>query len=156
MDLGFISETVGKSKTAVRDHVRAQRSNDRWTVLQGEVYGARLLEAPPYPGVTEFFRYCRMHAIPSCIISHKSRFPAAGKLYDLHCSALSWLEANGFFAADGIQLPKENVHFSRNREEKVEGIISLGCTHFIDDLLSPKETSQIVLVFVSDVPVGNG
>lgn len=134
IDMGFVSETVGKSKTAVRDHVRAQQTDDKWTVLQAEVYGARLLEAPPYPGVIEFFRQCRNHSLPACIVSHKSQLPAAGKAYDLHRSALSWLEVHGFFAADGIQLSHENVHFTPSREEKIEKISQLRCSHFIDDL----------------------
>jgi hypothetical protein len=134
MEMGLVSGEVERSKKAVRDHILAHHSNDEWTLLQSEVYGACLLEAEPHPGVMEFFRYCRRHTVPVCIVSHKSRFPAVGKAYDLHRSAWAWLEARGFFAPNGIHLSRENVYFTETRAEKLEEIARLGCTHFIDDL----------------------
>ncbi len=133
-DLGMIPEEVAKTKQAVRDFIRSHLSDQDWTSLQSEVYGPRLLEADPYSGVKGFFMACSERGVPVGIISHKSRYPAAGKPYDLHRSALAWLEANGFFATDAIHLLKDQLVFATSRKEKIEHIIRQGCTYFIDDL----------------------
>lgn len=134
LEMGLVSKRVEKSKNVVREHILKAYSNEEWTVLQSEVYGARLLEASSYPGVMEFFRQCRARGVPVYIVSHKTQFPEKGKPYDLHRSAFDWLESQGFFSADGIQLNREQVYFAKTRVEKLEQIARLGCTHFIDDL----------------------
>ena len=103
-EMGIVPESIARTKNAVREHIRAHYSNDRWTILQSEVYGRRLLEAKPYPGVVEFFIFCRAHAVLTCIISHKSQYPAAGERCDLHRSALAWLLENGFFSVNSSGL----------------------------------------------------
>lgn len=132
--VGLVSESVERSKTAVRAHVRSRHSDEKWALLQSEVYGARLFDAPPYPGVVEFFQCCRDRSIPVCVVSHKSRFPAAGDSHDFHRSALEWLEEYGFFSASGNLVPRDHVYFTATREEKIRQIVQLGCTHFVDDL----------------------
>ena len=39
-----------------------------------------------------------------------------------------------FFDKNGINILEENVFFEVTKEEKIDRIESLGCTHFIDDL----------------------
>lgn len=131
---GLIPEDLPPNKSDVRDYLRAVGREDDWTEVQGYVYGARMREADPFPGVLEFFRACAERGVPVCIISHKTQYPFMGERYDLHASARGWLEVQGFFDGDGIGLPRERVHFELTREEKLRRIGCTGCTHFIDDL----------------------
>ena len=102
--------------------------------MQGTVYGGRMCEAAPYPGVLEFFRACRDAGIHLQIISHKTRHPFLGEKYDLHAAATAWLEQQGFFDPAQIGLPRANVFFELTKQAKLDRIGQCGCTHFIDDL----------------------
>jgi hypothetical protein len=102
--------------------------------MQGYVYGPRLCDAEPFPGVLEFFRQTVDVQIEVCIISHKSQHPYRGLPYNLHKAALCWLERHGFFSPTEIGLPRENVHLELTKSAKLERIARAGCTHFIDDL----------------------
>lgn len=132
-ELRLVPDSIEKTKKAVRSHIQNHLSNDHWTRLQAEIYGARLLDARPFPAVVDFFMTCHCHGIPTSIISHKSQYPAMGTQYDLRQSALMWLDRNGFFAHT-IGLSSERVVFAETRREKIQYIIQHQCTHFIDDL----------------------
>jgi hypothetical protein len=126
---------VPVNKTAVRDWLRLQPDGEaRWTELQGLVYGSLMPEAKVAPGLGEFLRVIRAARIPVCIISHKTEFSVAGPRVNLRAAALAWLEANGFFAADGFGLRREDVFFEATRAEKLRRIAAQGCTVFVDDL----------------------
>jgi hypothetical protein len=131
---GLIPPDLPASKSAIRDHLRCCGCEEVWTELQGYVYGARMAEAEPFPGVIEFFQACRESGTPVYIISHKTRYPYLGQRYDLHQAALEWLDTHGFFAPDRINLPRERVFFTLTKEDKLTTIRQSGCTHFIDDL----------------------
>ena len=131
---GCIPADLPANKSDVRNHLRAVGREDVWTEMQGRVYGARMAEAEPYPGVLEFFRFCREHGIPVCIVSHKTRTPFAGKPYDLHAAARDWLERQGFHDPDRLGLPRDRVFFELTKADKLRRIGECGCTHFIDDL----------------------
>src|SRR2546421_8484108 len=105
----LIPAEVPVSKSEVRNHLRRIGKEEAWTEMQGYVYGARMSEAEPYPGVLDFFRALRLAQIPVCIISHKTRNPYLCEKYDLHAAALAWLELQGFFDSDHLALPRENV-----------------------------------------------
>jgi hypothetical protein len=123
------------NKTAVRDWLRLQPEGEaRWTELQGLVYGSLMPEARLAPGLAEFLGTVRAARIPVCIISHKTEFSVAGPRVNLRAAALAWLEANGFFAADGFGLRREDVFFEATRAEKLQRIAAQGCTVFVDDL----------------------
>jgi hypothetical protein len=132
----LIPAGTARSKTAVREAIVDASSIDRWTVLQSHVYGARMHAAHPFTGALEFFRECRLRGVPAYIVSHKTRFAAMGEPHDLHASARGWLEAHGFVSAGGADAPLESaqVYFAPTREEKIDQIVRLGCTHFVDDL----------------------
>ncbi|MEW6237348.1 MAG: hypothetical protein AB1656_23805 [Candidatus Omnitrophota bacterium] len=134
MELGLIPQDVPDSKNEVRDYLRRQGREDDWTELQGRVYGLRMLEAQPYPGVADFFRDCCAWGVKPCIVSFKTRYPVIGPRCDLHQSAQAWLEENGFYEKDGIGLSREQVFFELTLEKKLERIAELGCSWFIDDL----------------------
>ena len=134
VELGLVPPEVATSKTAIRDHLRAAGQEDRWTELQGTIYGPRMPDAPPFPGVLEFFQACRAAGVPVAIVSHRTRFPYLGERHDLHAAARDWLARHGFHDPAGIGLPIDRVFFEETKEAKLARIADVGCTHFIDDL----------------------
>lgn len=129
-----IPADIPQTKEKVRDHLRAIGQEPVWTAMQGYVYGQRMGDVDPFPGVLEFLRACREHGVEVFIVSHKTKTPYAGPAYDLHAAALGWMEARGLFDAEGIGLPRERVFLEPTKKDKLARIGSLGCTHFIDDL----------------------
>lgn len=126
---------VAVNKTAVRDWLRSQLNGEaKWIELQGLVYGLKMAEAKLAPGLADFLRAARNAQIPVCIISHKTEFSVAEPRVDLRAAALAWLGQNGFFAADGFGLRREDVFFESTRAEKLRRIAARGCTVFVDDL----------------------
>jgi hypothetical protein len=133
-ETGAVPEEIPANKSEVRNHLRRTGREELWTELQGLVYGPRIIEATPYPGVKDFFMACRKAARPVRIISHKTRHPFLGVRHDLHAAALRWLEKHEFFDPEGIGLTRDDVFLELTKEAKLERIAQTGCTHFIDDL----------------------
>jgi FMN phosphatase YigB (HAD superfamily) len=147
----LIPAEVPVNKSDVRNYLRRVNNEDAWTEMQGYVYGPRLVEAAPYPGVREFFQACRAAGIRVSIVSHKTKHPFLGEPHDLHAAARNWLEHQGFFDPVRIGLPHAEVFLELTKQAKIDRIAALGCTHFIDDLpeflaeLSfPKSTHRIL------------
>jgi hypothetical protein len=134
VEKGLIPPEIPVNKSDVRNYLRRIGNEAAWTEMQGYVYGARMSEAAPYPGVLDFFAMCQKAGRRVSIISHKTRHPFLGPQYDLHQAAREWLELQGFFDAARIGLPRENVFFEPTKEEKLGRIASSGVTHFVDDL----------------------
>lgn len=130
----LIPVDVPVNKSDVRNYLRRVDNEVAWTEMQGTVYGGRMREATPYPGVLDFFQACRKAGIPTSIVSHKTRHPFLGEKYDLHAAAIAWLEQSGFFDAERIGLPRARVFFELTKAAKLERIGQCSCTHFIDDL----------------------
>jgi hypothetical protein len=122
------------NKSDVRNYLRRIGKEEAWTEMQGYVYGERMSEAAPYPGVLEFIAAFHRTGHSVSIISHKTLHPFLGPKYDLHEAALKWLEQQGFFDPKRIGLARENVFLELTKEAKLERIGSAGATHFIDDL----------------------
>lgn len=129
----LVPSELPQSKLAVRDYLRRVGREKAWTEMQGLVYGARLLEAEPFPGVVDFFAWAREAGLDLYIISHKTRHPFIGPPYDLHAIAQEWVQSR---LTDGkaSYLPPEHVFFELTKEEKVRRIAACGCHYFIDDL----------------------
>jgi hypothetical protein len=134
MDKALIPETTPPKKNAVRDYLRQQGIEDEWTRLQGEIYGSRILEAEPYPGMQTALKGLSDRQISMFIVSHKTRTPFLGKQWDLHAAARSWLEQQGFYDANRMSWSEDQVFFELTKEAKVARIVALGCTHYVDDL----------------------
>jgi hypothetical protein len=134
LERGAIPESIPASKGAVRDYLREVGHEALWTELQGYVYGPRMQEAPPFPGVFEFFVRCRAKRHSVFIISHRTRYPYLGAGCDLHQAARDWVAAYGFHDPHRIGLPADHVFFEATKQEKLARIVDTGCTHFIDDL----------------------
>tara|TARA_B100000963_G_scaffold309377_1_gene285282 strand:- start:23 stop:628 length:606 start_codon:yes stop_codon:yes gene_type:complete len=130
----LVPKTLAKSKLAVRDFLRASKKEREFTLLQGEVYGKRIFEAKQSEGMFKALKKLKKDGINFYIVSHKSKNPYLGPKYDLHDSAMKWLERNNFFSADGLRMSKDNVYFELTKESKINRIEILGCTHYVDDL----------------------
>ncbi len=130
----LIPPELTRTKEAVKKYLLAREREDIWTELQGYVYGTRLIEAAPFPGLPKFFSFCRENDIQTCIISHKTRYPYKGRKYDLHAAAHTWLESQGWLHSDKVVFKRKNVFFEPTKAEKIYRIKETQCTHFIDDL----------------------
>ena len=151
VERGLVPASIAANKNDVRDYLRFAGREPEWTKLQGYVYGARMAEANPFPGVHDFFRACREHDITVHIISHKTRHPFIGEHYDLHAASRNWLKRQGFFSPEGAGLRPDQIFFELTKPAKLARIAACACTHFIDDLpeiLSdpafPSNTAQLL------------
>jgi hypothetical protein len=126
----LIPAELAPTKSEVRDYLRRMGRESAWTEMQGVVYGPRIVEAEPFPGVRDFLAACAGAGVPMSIVSHKTRHPIVGERHDLHAAAEAWLEKWGVLAF----IPRERIHFELTKAEKLARIGATGCTHFVDDL----------------------
>lgn len=133
--LAFTSVDLLTGKRAVRDALRSLPDGEmQWQRLQAEMYGPRIAEALPFPGVLDFIQYCCDVGIRVVIVSHKTEFASAAPAgTNLRDAARAWLCACGIVGPGKIAA--EDVFFVSTRAEKVERIAVLGCSIFIDDLV---------------------
>lgn len=133
---GWVAKDFRGSKKQLRDAVRLlQDGETKWQILQGEVYGQRMSEAEPFPGVMEFIDALRQRGIEMFIVSHKTRYSSYDTLkVDLREAALTWMEKNGFFDPTRLGFSRDKIFFAGTRAEKIAQISALGCGVFIDDL----------------------
>jgi hypothetical protein len=94
--------------------------------------------------------------IPMCIVSHKTSFPYLGEPWDLHAAARGWLQKQGFLDAKGLAWSDGQIFFELTKQEKIARILSLGCTHYVDDLpeilaMLPAHVEKILFVPSQDV-----
>ena len=134
LEQGLIPAEITVNKSSVRNYLRQCGRESDWTRLQGYVYGSRMKDVAPFAGVLEFFLHCRQRGIAAHIISLRTRYPFQGPAYDLHEAAHEWLESHGFYEPSGIGMVSQQVYFGLTKEDKLDRIASVGCTHFIDDL----------------------
>jgi hypothetical protein len=146
----LISDTIPVNKVAVRDHLRRIGQEDRWTEMQGYVYGARMDEAVGYPGIIEFFERATALGHELAIVSHKTKHPFIGFPYDLHAVARSWVNRHLVTHYQPL-FSEKSIFFELTKEEKLARIADLGFDVFIDDLpeiltapLFPKTTHPLL------------
>ena len=134
VDKGLVPLDLSKTKNTVRDYLRQLGKEDDWILLQGEVYGGRIQEATAFDGMQEALKKIAAQGDTMFLISHKTRTPYMGQQYDLHQAARGWLDSHAFFDVEGLGWQGNQVFFELTKEEKVQRIVQLGCTHYIDDL----------------------
>ena len=134
LEKNLIDESLPAEKILIRDYLRSQGQDEQFTLLQGEVYGLRILEAEPAKGVLESLMGLKELDVPMVLVSHKTKIPFKGPPYDLREAALNWLCKHGFFSSRVIGWSPDQVYFEDTKELKIERIRSLGCTHYVDDL----------------------
>ncbi len=133
---GFPGAARAVTKKQVRDLVRLSIEGDvAWQRLQAEVYGKRMPEAELVDGVGDFLRHCRERGWEVVVVSHKTETaPLDPERINLRHAAMAWMDAQGFFAADGFALKRKDVHFCATRAEKIARIGQLAPAAFVDDL----------------------
>ena len=131
-ELNLIPDNCGKTKNNVRDYIRKYVNDEKWTELQGIVYGSKMSKVKPFTGFRKFLLQCREKSITVFIISHKTKYSKKGKKYNLRKSANNWLRDN--FIYPKTLILKDNIYFCSTRLEKIEKIRECSCTYFIDDL----------------------
>jgi hypothetical protein len=147
----LIPVTVPPNKIAVRNYLRSINKEEIWTEMQGYVYGERMQEAEPFSGVLNFIQKSKESGHQLCIISHKTQFPFLGPKYDLHLSAIEWIQTK-LCSKTGEPLFLENEYFFKvSKDEKVKQIKDCGCDIYVDDLpeilmndLFPKSTIKFL------------
>ncbi|MBU1340748.1 MAG: haloacid dehalogenase-like hydrolase [Proteobacteria bacterium] len=122
---GLIPEDLPIGKGFVRDFLRNKGLEEKWIWLQGYIYGTRLCDATIYSGFRHFLDRCRKFKIECFIVSHKTVYPYSGDPYNLHEAAREWVLNERLEVETYFELTKEN---------KIDRICKLGCTHFVDDL----------------------
>jgi hypothetical protein len=133
--LGLIEPRTSMRKTSVKNRIQELYGDIAWQRLQAVVYGQAMHNAQMFDGVREFFSLCAEKRTDVRIVSHKTEFANYDETRtNLRRASLDWMEANGFFNVVGMGLRREDVFFEASREDKVQRISQLGCTHFIDDL----------------------
>ncbi len=132
----LIDETVGKSKVAVREHVRGLPDGERhWRKLQAAAYGSEMWRAQPTNGVQAFFTACSGHRCQVYVVSHKTMYADQDdRRFNLRSAAMDWMVSNNFFKPEGLGLDRTHVFFEETRIDKLNRVKSLGCSHLIDDL----------------------
>lgn len=134
IEKGWIESCAAGGKIAVRDWLRAEGREEDWTRLQGEVYGRRILEAGPYPGMMDALKAVAGHGVHPCIISHKTRTPYLGVPCDLHAAGRDWLDHHGFHNVAVLGWARDQIFFELTKQAKVDRIVDERCTHYVDDL----------------------
>lgn len=134
-----LPDLVPRTKLGVRDYLRMQDREIEWTAFQGELYGPGMRYAEAYQGAIKTMVQLSAIGHELFIVSHRSKKPYAGPLYDLHAAARTWLketvQSHGLFTND-------QVFFLESRDEKVKKIKELGCEIFLDDLPEVLEASE--------------
>jgi len=134
VERGLIDCNHAETKKGIRDRLRQLPNGEiEWQKCQGLLYGSRIGEAQLIEGVSRFFELARQQGTQVYIISHKTEFSPFDN-FNLRTAALSWMTANRFFESDGLGLSQNNVFFADSRQQKIDYIAQLRCTHFIDDL----------------------
>lgn len=125
------------SKTVIRDRVRQTKAGDiEWQKMQALIYTELMSEARLFPGVEVFFNLVRDNNIQIYLVSHKTEYARLDKSRtSLRETALDWMQGKGFFSFEGFKLSLKQVYFESTREDKINRMKKLGCTHFIDDLV---------------------
>lgn len=132
--LGWLPENIGQSKSSVKQYFFEHNQKDKWTELQGLVYGDEIHRAQLYEGAKDVIAYLLNKGHIVYIISHKTQFPVIGKKVSLHNAATKWLIDNEIIGDSPEQLVDSKVFFNQTQKDKISKIIELDCDFFIDDL----------------------
>jgi hypothetical protein len=134
---GLVGPDFRGGKRVVRELVRQLPEGERlWQQIQGEVYGKRIAGAELYEGAEDFLRRCQREGAHFWIVSHKTQFNYFDPdRVDLRKAALGWLEAKRLFDVADLGLSPNLVFFEPTRPDKIARLVSLGCTHVVDDLV---------------------
>ena len=133
---GLIPKSVERNKASVRTYLVNKNKEEEFILLQGEVYGSKILEAKQSEGMLETLNLLKNNGVKLIIVSHKTKYPYAGEKYNLHYAAKNWLVKNRFFDPAYLAMGEKDVFFEVTKENKINRINQLKLNFFIDDLES--------------------
>ena len=117
------------TKADVKNYLININEEEKWTELQGLVYGKYIKFAKPQNNLIQTIKLLTESDIFLCIVSHRTKFPFIGEKTNLHDAARQWLNENLF------QLISDtNIYFEETIENKVKRANSLNLDFFVDDL----------------------
>ena len=134
LEKNLIKPNIEKSKKAIRETLYKEGKDSEFTLLQGEVYGPRILNASPSEKSLEVIKKLSKLGANIFIVSHKTKFPYAGPKYNLHEAAKKWLDHYSFLSTKGANIREDRIFFNISKNEKINKIHNLKCHYFIDDL----------------------
>jgi hypothetical protein len=128
-----------RTKLCLRNFLRDAGREPEWTEFQGALYGPGMQYAKPFDGAIDTMQALAQQGHQLTIVSHRSRRPYAGPAYDLHSTAMGWVEVHlrsaGLFTCDGSDgLKDSGVNFLETVQAKVSRVAELTCKVFVDDL----------------------
>ena len=132
----LIDVNVKSHKRDVRDAIRSLPDGEvHWQRLQGLIYGPRMAGARMEDAAKRFIKRGNRILVKFRIVSHRTDLAKYDETNtNLRKAALEWMHSQGFFDPQVLGMKVDDVYFESTRSDKVARIISLGCTHFIDDL----------------------
>lgn len=158
---GFVPSDFRGSKRDIRDRIRLLPDGElEWQRLQAQAYGQEIGGATAAEGAVDFIRRLRASGAELAIVSHKTAFANMGsENVNLHDAARGWLQSSGMLGPHAV--PEANLYFEETRARKIERIVALRCTHFIDDLVEVFDDPSFPegverLLFTGDVIVPGG
>ena len=133
---GVLPADFQGGKLEVREAVRAlEKGEQRWQMLQGQVYGKHMPEARMIDGVGDFLLRCKERGDTLYIVSHKTEYGHFDDSFiNLRDAARAWMANKGLFNQEKYSLDPYKVSFHGTRDEKVAKIAELELDCFIDDL----------------------
>ena len=134
LNLEWIPDSIGQSKSAVKQYFFQKNQHEKWTELQGIVYGSEIHLAQLYQGAKNVITSLLAQGHKVYIISHKTQYPVIGEKTSLHHAATQWLYAQNILGTAHDQLSEAQVYFNQTQAEKIAKISALACDYFIDDL----------------------
>lgn len=125
-------ETVFNNIFQIRAALKSANRDTDWQKAQAWLYTEGLEYAKVSEGATNLLERLRRDSTPVCIVSHKTlKTPQEFGHLDLRGPARLWLLKN--IVPFGIDL--DLIYFESTRVEKIQRIIDLEITHFVDDLI---------------------
>ena len=153
----FIDPNTQKEKKIIRDQIRDLPDGEmKWQKIQSFVYGKAMDQAELIEGVKVFFQACKDIDVPIFIVSHKTPYASMDQdNINLREAAMNWMGKNQFFEEKGLGLTPESIFFESTRQEKIQRIEQLQCSHFIDDLeetfLEPSFPDNVQKILLSSL-----
>jgi len=120
-----------KSKKDIADYLRNNNLENKWTEIQGLIYGPLMNRAKIASNFFDVVTELIKKNVEIVIISHRTKYSQYDGSFNLHDSAISWLNENIFTKLKENQI---KVIFGETIEEKITIIKQQNVNYFIDDL----------------------
>lgn len=116
----------------LRSALKSVREERDWQRAQSWIYTEGLQYAKLSPGVKNLLERLSRHQTPVFIISHKTpRTPPEFGDLDLLSPARIWIKNN----IEPLGIDTNLIYFEPSRVEKIQRVIELKVSHFVDDLV---------------------